>query len=1170
MLKSLRLLCLFSLLPLLVAFRTNMAFHKYQQDKLVFTSVAQSVYNGACSGMVTVQSQTASGVPKAVVSNTSVNLSSTGTMIFFSDSGCTASISAATIYSSNVSGTFYFMFSALGNETITAAATGYTSTSQIETSTTNPYIWIGGGGNVNWNTGANWSGGSAPGAGNQAIFDSTCVTNCSPTINTSISVASIRMKTGYTGTITQGAGNTITIGTNGWAQAAGTFIGGNSNIAIAGPSALVGGTFTSTSGVLNINGYDFKVAGATFNHNSGTFAYNGNSATAFLSLSGVTLNNFTKLDTNWSFLDLGSVAFTVNGTLTLGTSLSCSNQCNINNGTINAKGNVILQGDGNVGNAVIKLTGAGNQNIDATGVTAGGHFPSLEIASTGGTVSLLGTIGVAKNFTYTSGSVSAGTSTLLFNGTDQSISPGSPTYYNVTFDNSGWGAKDLLAGTMNVSNNLLLTSYVGCGNWCNITNGSFNVAGNFTSTNGGFTGSALVTMSGANSATYTLGASSNLPTGSVTINKSASATVTLASSMPLTYAGQALTISSGTLDLSGNALNVNSSLTIASAGSLICNGGTYSAGSLANSGLVDCASYPFNWTGAGGNSNWNTAANWSGGVAPNSTQVPTFNSTYCGATCNATVNVDPNVRGVRTTSGYFGTITQNAGVAMTIGSSGWIQNGGTFSGAASSITINGSFALNAGGFTSTSGTLSIQNNFTQAGTSTFTNNNGTVTTTNTSVITTASMSFKNLFLNSSYTTVTINGTVTVDGTLTYGSGCCGTSMIAGTAPATILARGDITVSPASGYGGGGNVLVKIAGSGNQTLNNVTAGALPNIEIASTGGTVTLVGTTSTFNFTHTSGTVAAGTSTIRIAGTVTTNGMSFNNLSFLPYGPIVNGTISVLGNLILDGGSGASLYLNVGTAPGIVDVKGNVTCNNYDNYGGGNAKILMSGSTNQTVTGTIGFFPNFEIASTGGVVTLAGTIKFAKNFTLTSGTISAAGSTVKFASDVSAATISPGSATYANVSFESSSTYTLANNLNVSGNINFDNTNNSSRSLNGSTINASGNVSATGYGYPGTTTINMIGATNSTLSVPASALLPSGGLTVNKSPGSTVTLASNTSLSTAGQDLTITSGTLNMAGYNLTIARNITNSDTLKRGTNPTCGTLTYGGSYTGTAAICP
>ncbi|MCM2280956.1 MAG: hypothetical protein NDI61_03820, partial [Bdellovibrionaceae bacterium] len=121
---------------------------------------------------------------------------------------------------------------------------------------------------------------------------------------------------------------------------------------------------------------------------------------------------------------------------------------------------------------------------------------------------------------------------------------------------------------------------------------------------------------------------------------------------------------------------------------------------------------PYIWIGGGGDSNWNNTANWSTGVVPGSGQVAIFDDHCSGASCNVTVNVDPNVGGVDMKSTYTGTITQSAGVIITVGSSGWLQAGGTFVGSSSTIMMTnfGKLNLQGGSFTSTSGILQFGGN----------------------------------------------------------------------------------------------------------------------------------------------------------------------------------------------------------------------------------------------------------------------------------------------------------------------------------------------------------------------------------------------------------------------------------------------------------------------------
>lgn len=155
------------------------------------------------------------------------------------------------------------------------------------------FTWLGGGGDADWSTAANWKGGVPPSSVDTPIFDDEG-SSFPTTIDTSITVFSIEGKDNYTGTITQAGANTITVGTGlrsnpgCWRLPSGSFVGGSGNIAVD-CLVLTGGTFTSTSGVLklgvdnqfNTSGIGFNAfrlsSGATYNHNSGTFRLEGSS-----------------------------------------------------------------------------------------------------------------------------------------------------------------------------------------------------------------------------------------------------------------------------------------------------------------------------------------------------------------------------------------------------------------------------------------------------------------------------------------------------------------------------------------------------------------------------------------------------------------------------------------------------------------------------------------------------------------------------------------------------------------------------------------------------------------------------------------------------------------------------------------------------------------------------
>ncbi len=135
--------------------------------------------------------------------------------------------------------------------------------------------WTNGNGTNLWSDALNWSGGTVPGSGDVAVFDGTSVSNCSMDVN--VNVLGVSITAAYTGTITQLAGVSITIGSSGYTQAGGVFSGGNSQIDINGTFAQSGGVFTATSGTMTIgrnygssNATIVNITGGTYNHNNGT------------------------------------------------------------------------------------------------------------------------------------------------------------------------------------------------------------------------------------------------------------------------------------------------------------------------------------------------------------------------------------------------------------------------------------------------------------------------------------------------------------------------------------------------------------------------------------------------------------------------------------------------------------------------------------------------------------------------------------------------------------------------------------------------------------------------------------------------------------------------------------------------------------------------------------
>lgn len=260
------------------------------------------------------------------------------------------------------------------------------------------------------------------------------------------------------------------------------------------------------------------------------------------------------------------------------------------------------------------------------------------------------------------------------------------------------------------------------------------------------------------------------------------------------------------------------------------------------------------WDGGGADNNWNTAANWAGDVVPTTTDTALFDPANCPAALsnkNVQINVNPNVSGtgggISIASSYTGGATQSAAIAITIGSAGYTQAGGTFTGASSGdITIQsgGDFLLSGGTFTSTGGTLTAQDDFTISS-GTFSHNNGTLMLDSNAdgagtVTIGASLALYALSLGqgcqNSNITLSTNTILVVNNTLTFPARGCNSTSVNG--PGTIEARGDLTTA----IGVLGTVVITINGTGAQAITGSSTNGFPSVTINKTAGTLTFSGT----------------------------------------------------------------------------------------------------------------------------------------------------------------------------------------------------------------------------------------------------------------------------------------------------------------------------------------
>ena len=304
-------------------------------------------------------------------------------------------------------------------------------------------------------------------------------------------------------------------------------------------------------------------------------------------------------------------------------------------------------------------------------------------------------------------------------------------------------------------------------------------------------------------------------------------------------------------------------------------------------------------------------------------------------------------------------VTVSSGGAVTVTDSMIIRTGGVFDASLSAfITVSTLSVQDTAQFYSTTpGDLTVNNNFTIAGTALFTPGSGKVILKLESVTTTVSNGpFYNLTLsptaNSGTRNLTVDNPVNVNNNLVINS--------SGSLSLRIN-DGIINVSKNLDVSGHNGTAAVVQGTATITLNGSTAqqiignstagnGKLPFIIINNT-DTLTLSGTISTDqNFIYTSGTVAPGTSTLAFYGVTdldfeNVTNMNVNNI-------IINGTNTLASPMVVNG----NLTLNSTLNTNIANNYGITILGNWINSGiftANNSTVTFNGIT--TITGTPDF-----------------------------------------------------------------------------------------------------------------------------------------------------------------------------------------------------------------------
>jgi hypothetical protein len=271
-----------------------------------------------------------------------------------------------------------------------------------------------------------------------------------------------------------------------------------------------------------------SVAGGNWKYTNGIIKAGGSSV-LFIGAHTITgthsLNNVEFTSGGTSTIALGTV-LTVDSLL----SFTGTSSLGLNTGTIYAHGNINATHTSTTsttsGTGTIEINGIGNQTFNGSTTVGSGRLPNITINKAGGTLTLTNHISTSGNWTYVTGTVSPGTSTVhfMFPASTTITLTGSHTLANVTFDQiSATGAKTLVvaSGTiLTVSGTLTLAA--GSAN-LSINTGTIYAQGNLVISNLGTGSGGTGTIEINGTVTQSLNGSGVAGSGklcAVTINKS--------------------------------------------------------------------------------------------------------------------------------------------------------------------------------------------------------------------------------------------------------------------------------------------------------------------------------------------------------------------------------------------------------------------------------------------------------------------------------------------------------------------------------------------------------------------------------------------------------------------------------------------------------------------------
>jgi hypothetical protein len=292
-----------------------------------------------------------------------------------------------------------------------AAAQNYYSQTKVWLGTTSSEFTVG----------ANWQGGSAPGGGEDLLFDSNGGSNDCDLSNTSLVANSFSVMSGYTGNINFG-GNQAIINGNLVINSGSVLAATNIDFAGTGsPIFSLGGTgiFNGTGGSISV---DIQ--------QSQSFAFSGNITIDLLIISGGAGTPKRDIDFG-SNLIVNDVVLSTGGTLVTSKIHSFQGTIHVKNSLDVSASNYTTVPSGNTANFI--FDGAAASIVASASSTANLRvpLPNIEINTTGN-FDMTGQLNIRGNWTGTQGTLTQGTSTVNMYGSSASILGSAAAFDNLT------------------------------------------------------------------------------------------------------------------------------------------------------------------------------------------------------------------------------------------------------------------------------------------------------------------------------------------------------------------------------------------------------------------------------------------------------------------------------------------------------------------------------------------------------------------------------------------------------------------------------------------------------------------------------------------------------------------------------------------------------------------